>query len=101
VNLDVLLPLAAEHKPDLSLVDPFGIRAIDWAASGLGLEGVKLLLQAGCPPPEGGVPRLIRSLKMHTSASKMSVSDQLNPSSQHVTYVHCCRCNRHISKSCS
>jgi hypothetical protein len=62
-----------EHKPDLRLVCKFARPAIDYAAEHHGLEGVKLLLQAGSPLPEGGVPRLVTSLKSHTSFAKVSV----------------------------
>jgi hypothetical protein len=56
-------------------VDKFTCAAIEYAATYHGLEGVKLLLQAGSPLPEGGVPQLVAALKMDTSLGKASVSD--------------------------
>jgi hypothetical protein len=64
----------AEHKPDLSLADQYNRTALEHAASWYGLEGVKLLLQEGCPLPEGGVPRLVQFLRGDSALSKISVS---------------------------
>jgi hypothetical protein len=67
------LPCFAEHKPDLQPVDKYNRPAIDYAAEYFGLEGVKLLLQAGSPLPEGGVQRLVTTLR-NNSLAKVAVS---------------------------
>jgi hypothetical protein len=59
----------------LQPVDKLYRPAIDYAAQNFGLEGVKLLLQAGGPLPEGGVQRLVTTLKCHASLAKVSVGD--------------------------
>lgn len=48
--------------------------SIQYAAVGFGLEGVKVLLQAGCPLPDGGLPKLVSLLKQHPALCKVSVS---------------------------
>jgi hypothetical protein len=63
----------AEHKPDLQATCEFGRSAIEYAAAHCGVEGVKLLLQAGSPLPEGGVMRLVPSLQLHDSMKRASV----------------------------
>jgi hypothetical protein len=64
----------AEYKPDLQLVDKRNRSAIEYAAQWHGLEGVKLLLQAGSPLPEGGVSLLVTNLRAHASMAKVAVS---------------------------
>jgi hypothetical protein len=65
----------AEYEPDLQPVDKYNRPAIYYAASWFGLEGVKLLLQEGCPLPEGGLPRLVEMLRCHPPLAKVSVGD--------------------------
>jgi hypothetical protein len=53
--------------------------AVYWAATGFGMQGLKLLLQEGCPLPDGGLPHLASLLREHPSLSNVSVS----------THIHC------------
>jgi hypothetical protein len=62
-----------EYKPDLRPVCKYNLSALNYAANRFGLEGVKLLMQAGCPLPEDGVQSVVTSLKLHSSLAKTSV----------------------------
>jgi hypothetical protein len=59
------------------MADQYNRTALEYAASWFGLDCVKLLLQEGCPLPEGGVPRLVEYLRTNPDLNKVSVSAQI------------------------